>query len=77
MSVIKEELMKREPVGRVRGLRALLVCGAVLAGAIALPAAANANTCTVSSCNNGVNHAWTSYWNSGVSNITLGAACSG
>src|SRR5436190_607948 len=76
MSEIKEELMKRKPFGR-RGLRALLVSAAALAGAIPLPAAASANTYTVSSCNNGVNHAWAPYWNSGVSNITLGAACPG
>src|SRR5437868_11185377 len=76
MSEIKEELMKRKPFGR-RSLRALLVSAAALAGAILLPAAASANTYTVSSCNNGVNHAWAPYWNSGVSNITLGANCPG
>src|SRR5437764_15440933 len=77
MSAIKEELMKRKRFGRRIGLRAFLIGAAALIGAIVLPAAASANTYTVSSCNNGVNHAWAPYWNSGVSNVTLGANCPG
>src|ERR1041385_8116754 len=77
MSEIKEELMKRKRFGLRSGLRAFLISAAALIGVTVLPNAASANTYTVSSCNNGVNHAWGSYWNSGVSNVTLGANCPG
>jgi hypothetical protein len=77
MSEIKEESMKRKRFGLGSGLRAFLISAAALIGVTVLPPAASANTYTVSSCNNGVNHAWGSYWNSGVSNITLGANCPG
>ena len=69
--------MKRKPFGLGGGLRAFLVAAVAVLGAMTLTTAADANTYTVSSCNNGVNHAWSPYWNSGVSNITLGAACPG
>jgi hypothetical protein len=77
MSVIKEESMIRTRFGRARGLRALLVCLAALIGATVLPGAVSANTYTVSSCNNGVNHAWAPYWSGGSSNVTMGANCPG
>src|SRR4051794_17546564 len=77
MSVIKEESMRRTRFGLAGGLRALVVCLSALIGAAVLPGAASANTYTVSSCNNGVNHAWAPYWNSGVSNVTLGSNCPG
>ncbi len=76
MSVIKEESMKQKRFGRRGGLGALLVCVAAL-GAALLPAASSANTYTVSACNNGVNHAWATYSNSGASNIYPGASCPG
>jgi hypothetical protein len=77
MSVIKEESMKRKRFGRRGGLGALLACAAAMFVAGGLPATAGANTYTVSSCNNGVNHAWVPYWNSGVSNIYPGGNCPG
>ena len=58
-------------------MRALFACLAVAMMTALVPGAARANTYTVSSCNNGVNHAWGGYWNSGASNITLGASCPG
>ena len=47
-----------------RRFRALLVSVAAMVVAVLLPSAASANTYTVHSCNNGVNHAWDAYWNS-------------
>ena len=65
MSEVKEETMKRKRLGHGNGLTAFIVSVAVLVGASVLPAAASANTYTVSACNNGVNHSWAPYWNSG------------
>ncbi|HEY1515749.1 MAG TPA: hypothetical protein VGF91_04965, partial [Solirubrobacteraceae bacterium] len=76
MSVIKEESMKRKRFGLRRGLGALLVCLAASVGAATLPTAASANSYTVSSCNNGVNHAWAPYQTAG-SNIYPDTRCPG
>jgi hypothetical protein len=81
-----ENRKRARRLGRAVGVVCALGAAALFAPAAApiadlpvplLTAEAHAATYTVHSCNNGVNHAWGSYWNSGVSNITLGAACPG
>ena len=75
MSVIKEDGMKQRRFGST--WRVLLGCLVVALGAALFPWTAGANTYTVSSCNNGVNHAWAAYTNNGASNLYPDAHCPG